>query len=102
MILTGRDGYLSCAAAGGAGAAAATAGTPSAARQSIKRKRFIEPSLDCPSGRRSGLDSLQTVRAILRGEEDDIGLRRRLAGVDDVGRNVEHRPRRRGDLGAAD
>ena len=38
----------------------------------------------------SGLDPVQAVRGVLDGEEHDIGIRRRLAGMNDIRRNVDH------------
>src|SRR6516165_11309522 len=40
-------------------------------------------------------DPMQAVGSILAGEEDDIGVGRCLAGMHDVGGNIEHRARPR-------
>src|SRR5215469_115834 len=78
---TGLLGYLSCAAAG-----------PTPARQAAHKRtraiRFITVSLTRNS---SGLDAVQAVRGILHGEEHDVAFRRRLAGMDHIGRDVDER-----------
>ena len=50
--------------------------------------RSCRPSNSAPH---ACLDPVQAVGRVLDREEHDIGLGRRLAGVDDVGRNVDHR-----------
>src|SRR5262249_62150669 len=86
-ILTGLLGYLSCARACGI----ATARLNNEAR--IRPNFFIWFPLGvrrrmCVS---RGLEAVQAVRGILHGEEHDVGLGRRLAGMDRVRRDVEHR-----------
>src|SRR5260221_3718978 len=48
------------------------------------------------------LDTMQTVRRVLHGEEHDVTLRRRFAGVHRVGGDVDDRARLNVDFLAAD
>src|SRR5262245_36008399 len=118
MILTGLLGYLSCALA------AKLATVRQAADKRVMPSRFISRFLslllslsvetrgaplmlgrifcgkpvptfpeNAPVSRR--LDAVQAVRGILHGEEHHVAVRRRLARMDDVRRDVDHLAGRR-------
>src|SRR5262249_7245464 len=50
----------------------------------------------------AGLDAMQTVRSVLYCKEQNVAIRRRLAGMHDVSRDVDDRARLRLDVLAAD
>src|SRR5882672_1902181 len=89
MILTGLLGYLSCACAAPPNATASAETAASAANA----KRFMSSSAFLQDIRRRSrrLDAVQAVRGVLAGEEHHVAVRRRLAGMHDVGWDVEER-----------